>query len=194
MEHSIRFGLPNATARQQIQRTEQLVDSAWDKLRPKFVNLVRSFLREPISPFAFFAMEVALLTLVRELGRVVLESTINALESRPAESLPRDLWFECGGYRRRKEKTRNPHVATLLGVVVLWRRGYRSWDGSDRSIFPLEMYLGLTADVSPGLIDWLGRKMADAGASQSRAARDAASGMRRGDGRQAAARLHLATE
>ena len=168
MEHSIRFGLPDATARQQMQRAEQLVDSAWDRLRPKFVNLVRSFLSEPISPSAFFAMEVALLTLVRELGRVVLESTINALESRQAESLPRDLWFECGGYRRRKEKTRNPHVATLLGVVVLWRRGYRSWDGSDRSIFPLEMYLGLTADVSPGLIDWLGRKMADAGASQSR--------------------------
>ena len=95
MEHSIRFGLPDATARQQMQRAEQLVDSAWDRLRPKFVKLVRSFLSEPISPSAFCAMEVALLTLVRELGRVVLESTINALESRPAESLPRDLWFEC---------------------------------------------------------------------------------------------------
>jgi hypothetical protein len=30
------------------------------------------------------------------------------------------------------------------------------------------MYLGLAAGVSPGLADWLGRKMADAGASQSR--------------------------
>jgi hypothetical protein len=168
MDDSIHFGLPDATARQQIQRAEQLVDGAWDTLRPKFVNLIRSFLSEPLGPSAFFAMELALLALVRELGRVVLECTINSLEPRREDLLPRDLWYRCGGYRRRKEKTRNRHVATLLGTVVLWRRGYRSWDGSDRSIFPLERYLGLTAGVSPGLIDWLGRKMAEAGASQSR--------------------------
>ena len=43
-------------------------------------------------------MEATLLVLVRELGRVMLEETINALEPQQAESLPRDLWFECSGY------------------------------------------------------------------------------------------------
>ena len=123
MDHPIRFGLPNATAQQQRQLAEQLVDSAWDALRPKFVDLVRSFLCEPLTPTAFFAFEIALLALVRELGRVLLEGTINALEPQSAESLPRDLWFECGGYRRRNTKTRKPHVATLLGSGVWWRRG-----------------------------------------------------------------------
>ena len=168
MDHPIRFGLPDATAPQQIQRAEQLVDSAWEMLRPQFVDLVRSFLSQPLSPSSFFVFEIALLTVVRELGRVLLEATLNALEPSSAEGLPQDVWFECGGYRRRKEKTRNAHVASRLGTIILWRRGYRSWDGSDRSIFPLEMCLGLTAGVSPGLADWLGRKMADAGASQGR--------------------------
>lgn len=168
MDHPIRFGLSHATSRQQTQRAEQLVDSAWHALRPRLINHIRSFLGAPLSPSTFFAMEATLLVLVRELGRVILEGTINGLEPQPVESLPRDLWFECSGYRRRNPKTRNAHVATLLGTVVLWRRGYRSWDGSDRSIFPLEMYLGLTQGVSPGLADWLGRKMAEAGASQAR--------------------------
>lgn len=168
MDHPIRYGLSNATAREQFQLAEQLVDSAWDALRPRFIDLVGSFLHQPLTPSTFFAFEITLLTLVRELGRVLLERTINGLEPQCAEWLPQDLWFQSGGYRRRKEKTRNSHVATRLGTVVLWRRGYRSWEGLERSIFPLEMHLGLTAGVSPGLADWLGRKMADAGASQSR--------------------------
>jgi hypothetical protein len=168
MNHPTGFGLSHASVEQQAQVAEQLVDSAWDALRPKCIDLVRSFLGQPLTPTSFFAFEIALLAVVRELGRVLLEGTINALEPPSAESLPRDLWYQCSGYRRRNAQTRKPHVATLLGNVVLWRRGYRSWEGSDRSIFPLELYLGLTEGVSPGLLDWLGKKMAEAGASQSR--------------------------
>lgn len=168
MDHTIRFGLRDATASQQLQLAERLVDSVWNSLRPRFIDLVCSLISLTLSPSAIFVFEVALLALVRELGRVLLERTINTLEPESAELLPHDLWFQCGGYRRRKTKTRNSHVATLLGNVILWRRGYRSWDDSDRSIFPLEMCLGLTAGVSPGLVDWLGRKMAEAGASQGR--------------------------
>lgn len=168
MDHPIRFGLPDATADEQFQVAERLVDAAWDRMRPSFVELIRGLLAGPLSPAAFFAFETALLVAVRELGRVLLQAAINALEPSQAELLPRDLWFECGGYRRRNAKTRNGGVATRLGTVELWRRGWRSWEGADRTIFPLEMFLGLTDGVSPGLVDWLGRQMADAGGSQSR--------------------------
>ena len=168
MNHAIGFGLSDATPLHQTQLAEQLVDAAWDAMRAKFIAVVLSFLSEPLSPSAFFGFEMALLAVVREFGRLLLEHTIHALEPSSADLLPQDLWWECGGYRRRSEKTRNPHVATRFGTVVLWRRGYRSWDASDCSLFPLEMYLGLTSGVSPGLVDWLGRKMADAGASQAR--------------------------
>lgn len=168
MHHVIRFGLSHATAQEQNQAAERIVDSAWQVVRPMCVDAVRSFLSQPLSPSTFFAFELALLSVVRGLGRVVLEQTINMLEPEQGELLPRYVWFECGGYRRRNKKTRNAYVATLFGTVVLWRRGYVSWDASDRSIFPLEMFLGLTAGVTPGLADWLGRKMAEGGASQGR--------------------------
>lgn len=90
------------------------------------------------------------------------------VEPETPDELSRDLWFECGGYRRRNQKTRNPHVATLFGTITLWRRGYRSWEASERSLFPLEMLLGLVEGVTPALVDWLGRKMAEAGSNQTR--------------------------
>ena len=116
----------------------------------------------------FFALESGLLAVVREFGRVLLEAVLNAFEPDDPASLPRDLWFQASGYRRREKKTRNAHVATLLGTIVLWRRGYRSWDQGERAIFPLEMLLGLSESVSPALADWLGRAMAEAGATQDR--------------------------
>jgi len=100
------------------------------------------------------------------LGRRLLQAMLNALEPDDPLRLPTDLWFESSGYRRREEKTRNAHVGTLLGTVVLWRRGYRSWEQDGGSIFPFEMFLGLTESVSPALADWLGRQMAEAGATQ----------------------------
>jgi len=168
MDHPIRFGLSDTTAQQQELIAEQLVDLVWLSVRSSCIQAVRFFLSQPLSPASFFAFELALLALVRELGRVLLERTVNALEPQPADLLPHDLWFQCGGYQRRNAKTRNASIATRFGTLTLWRRGYRSWDASERAIFPLEMFLGLTAGVSPGLVDWLGRKMAESGASQGR--------------------------
>jgi len=168
MGHVIRFGLSHATAEEQNRVAEQIANACWQAMRPMCVDTVRSFLSQPLSPSTFFAFEMALLCVVRSLGRLLLEKTINVLEPPQAELLPRDLWFQSSGYRRRNTKTRNGHIATLFGTVSLWRRGYRCWYASERSIFPLEMFLGLTAGVTPGLADWLGRKMADSGASQGR--------------------------
>jgi hypothetical protein len=151
-----------------VGQTEQIVAAVWDSLRQPCVGVVRAFLGSPLSLAAVFAFEIALLSFVRGFGRGLLERTLNALEPDLAELLPHDVWFEGGGYRRRTAKTRHAHVATLFGAVCLWRRGDRSWQASERAIFPLEMCLGLTAGVAPGLVDWLGRAMAESGASQAR--------------------------
>lgn len=109
-----------------------------------------------------------MLAAVREFARLLLQATLNAFEPDDSTRLPRDLWFQASGYRRREEKSRNPNVATLLGTIVLWRRGYRGWEAGGGSIFPLEMLLGLSESVSPALADWLGQQMAEAGATQDR--------------------------
>jgi hypothetical protein len=161
------WGRAGATAQERNSTAEQIVDEAWLQIRPALIALVGGFLASPPSPQGFLAFELGLLGLLRQFGRLLIDATVNTLEpSSPAE-FPRDLWFEYGGYRRRNEKTCNTFVATLFGTITLWRRGYRSWDG-DGSIFPLEMLLGLHQGVTPGLADWLGRKMAEAGASQTR--------------------------
>lgn len=168
MDHVTGFGLSDATEVQRTQTAERLVDEAWLTLRPLCVNVVTAFLAKSVSPSAFFEFETALLGVVRELGRTLLALTINVLEPEDPLSLPHDLWFQCGGYRRRTKKDPLRSVATLFGTVTLWRRGYRSWELGERGLFPLELMLGLVEGVTPGLANWLGQQMAEAGASQRR--------------------------
>jgi hypothetical protein len=158
----------SATAEERQHAAEQIVDEVWLDLRPTFVALVAGFLGTPLSPQSFLQFERDLVNGVREFGRRLLERVLNALEPEAAAQLPRDLWHEGGGYRRRNNKTRNAYVATLLGTVSVWRFAYRSWDEGGGSFFPLELFLGLTQGVTPGLADVLGRQMAEAGASQQR--------------------------
>lgn len=168
MDHLTSWGMAAATAQQREAAAERIVDAVWPEVRLGFIALLAKFLGEPLSPGGMRRFELALIAQVRQLGRQLLQATLNALEPEQPEMLPQDLWHECGGYRRREKKTRYGHLATLLGTVVLWRRGYRSWEREEKSIFPLEMLLGLTAGVTPGLADWLGRQMAQAGATQQR--------------------------
>ena len=168
MDHLIPYGLAHATEDTQQRTAEEVVDTALQRVRPQLVSVVQSFLGSPISATTVFALEIAVWRLTREIGRLLIESVLNALEPENGEMLPRDVWFQCGGYRRNNRKTRNAYVATLFGTVTLWRRGYRGWQTSEGTIFPLEMLLGLNQGVTPALVDWLGRKMAEAGASQSR--------------------------
>lgn len=168
MDQSIRFGCQDATAVEQERLAAEMVDAAFQAVRWQLVQAVVIFLGRPISAVAFFTLELALVALLREFGRQLLEGVVNSLEPSSPELLPRELSFEGVVYRRRNEKTRKANVATLFGGITLWRRGYRDCDGNEGSIFPLEMFLGLAVGVSPGLVDWLGRRLAEAGASQGR--------------------------
>jgi hypothetical protein len=162
------WGLADASISERQTAAETAVDQAWDNVRPQLVDALAGFYAEGVTPTALFRIELALVAIVRELARGILEAALNSLEPRDPLGLPRDLMFQCGGYRRRNRKTRNAFVATLFGTVVLCRCGYRAWDAGDKSIFPLEMLLGLNHGASPGLVDWLGREMAKAGATQDR--------------------------
>jgi hypothetical protein len=149
------------------QQAERLVDAVLQRMRQPLVGAVVIFFEKPISPLALMAFEMALLHLVREIGRLLLEGVLNACEPERSDELPKDLWFESGGYRRRNQKTANRHVASRFGIIILHRYGYRSWHADDGSIFPLEMRLGLNHSATPALADWIGRRMAAAGATQA---------------------------
>ena len=161
------WGLSQATAEQREQEAERFVDAVLDRARQPLIDTVVVFFENQIGPLTLMAFEIALLRLVREMGRQLLEVVLNACEPGQPDELPKDVWFECGGYRRRNQKTANRNLASRFGDIVLHRYGYRGWQASDGSIFPLEMLLGLNHSATPALVDWIGRHIASAGSNQA---------------------------
>ena len=121
------WGLDRETAEFRTQQAEQIVDAVLAQARQPLVRAVVAFYENALSPTTLMILELALLRLVREVGRHLLEFVLNACEPDRPDALPRDLWFECGGYRRRNEKTANRSVASRFGNIVLYRFGFRSF-------------------------------------------------------------------
>lgn len=147
---------------------EEIVDGAFATVRPQLIGIVES-LHGAVTPAKLFQFELAVFLLLQEFGRILLETLFNSLEGDGSE-LPHDVMFRGQGYRRLGKKTRNQHVATLFGKICLWRIPYRFWERgvNEPCIFPLELQLGLVQGVTPALADLIGRRMAEAGATQKR--------------------------
>ena len=130
--------------------------------------IMRLYLQE-LSPESTFQFEQKLEAAGKELMRVILEWTLNHLESEDPDQMPKIVQWQGGQYRRENQKTPNRHVASRFGTITLRRYSYR-WRQreSEPSIFPLEMQLGLIQHATPAFSDTVAREMADAGASQKR--------------------------
>jgi hypothetical protein len=148
---------------------ERQVEEALAWLRPRLIDLARELEHEGMNSVLFLQFELALVVLVRDFGRLLMELWLNTLEG-DGSRLPHDVLYLGQGYRRLGKKTRNAHVATLFGTIFLWRFPYRFWEPfvKESCIFPLELRLGLIAGVTPALADYIGRRMAEAGATQNR--------------------------
>lgn len=160
------WGHGHASEQKPAVIANQIFDHAVDAIREPLVAAIVSFITNPINPTNFYHFEILLLNITREFARIVLQAVVQSLEPDDPRSLPHDVFFECGGYRRRGDRTRNANIATRFGNIVLWRHGYRSWQRGEETIFPLELLLGLTENVTPALLDLVGRSLASAGMSQ----------------------------
>ena len=167
MGQSIALDACRATAA--VDGIESQVEAVLDWLRPELLKLARAVLGGPLTPVVFFQFEWQLVRLLREFGRLFLERLLHGREGN-GSFLPHDVIYEGQGYRRLGKKTRNAHVATLFGTICLWRFAYRFWEPriKESCIFPLELQLGLIEGATPALVDWIGQRMAEAGATQSR--------------------------
>jgi hypothetical protein len=170
MGQSIGTEVSQATA--EIGGIENQIEAALDWLRPELLKLAQALRGGPLTPVVFFQFELNLVRLLRDFGRLLLERLLNEQEG-DGHLLPHDVMYAGQGYRRLGKKTRNAHVATLFGSICLWRFGYRFWEPwvKESSIFPLELQLGLIAGATPALADVIGRRMAEAGATQQRVLR-----------------------
>lgn len=110
-----------------------------------------------ITPGTTCAFEKDLAGLLRQMGRVIVSWTYNRLEAEKVEEAPALAGLEGELYRRRTCSRRRHGVATLFGVVPLYRIGYESVEPGLPSIFPVEMRLGLTAGrATPALMERVG--------------------------------------
>jgi hypothetical protein len=106
-----------------------------------------AFRRGPITPVVCQAFESDLQKLLRDMGRVIVEWLYNHLESSDLSQLPELLKFDLNIYRRRPPSPRRDGIATLFGIVSLWRTRYEPCDAGIglTCIFPLEQRLGIVA-------------------------------------------------
>jgi hypothetical protein len=127
----------------------------------QIARLILAFRAAELTPSACHHFETQLQAALRELGRVIVEWTYNDLEPDVRLLMPDHLRFDGDWYRRRA-KTPNRRVATLFGTITLWRYLYQPIHGVERSIFPLEIRLGLAAGrATPALAERVARAAAD---------------------------------
>jgi hypothetical protein len=133
------------------------------------IALVARFGTQAVTPASAAQFESELADKLRELGRRLLETTVNRLEP-AAQTLPATVRWEATDYRRLNQATPNRHVATLFGTITLWRHGYRpsDKDSAEATIFPLEQALGLVESATPAMAGRIGVCLAEAGATQER--------------------------
>jgi hypothetical protein len=124
-------------------------------------RLIRGFRRGDISPTTMFQFETELQRLLRELGRRIVQWTVNRLEPEQRYEMPHQFLWD-GEYYRRRDKSPLRNLSCLFGPLALRRFCYQPLELCGRCLFPLEIQLGIVAGVAtPALSDWVARGAAD---------------------------------
>ena len=120
-------------------------------------RLIVRFRKSESTPQCCHQFETELLDQLRELGRIIVEWTVNHIEPRDRRDMPNQMCFQGIWYRCRS-KTPNRSVATPFGTITLWCYLYQPIHGVEPSIFPLEMRLGLVVCLAtPALTERVGQ-------------------------------------
>lgn len=146
------------------QRLNKPFNDAIDQL----VSVVVGFANAPIDPTRFKQFEQRLLSVVMNLGRVILEMTLNCLEIDDVDDLPGVIHHKSKNFRRLTKKTKHSDILSLFGSITLMRSTYRK-GSRGKTIAPLELTLGIMHGATPGAMDLVGQEIAATGATQCRA-------------------------
>jgi hypothetical protein len=124
-------------------------------------RLVFEVSRGEPTPGGMCLFERRLQDLLREVGRIIVEWTVNRLEPDDRLDMPGQfLWQD--DYYRRKHKSPLRNLACLFGPIELSRFVYQPLEAAGRCLFPLEIQLGIVAGVAtPALADYVARLSVD---------------------------------
>ncbi len=129
----------------------------------QIARLVAGVRRTTPSPETMFQFETSLHDLLREIGRLIVQWTVNRLEPEDLQpqKMPSQFLWE-GEYYRRRNKFPLRSMNCLFGPIALRRFCYQPLERCGRGLFPLEIQLGMVAGVAtPALADRVARLAAD---------------------------------
>lgn len=124
-------------------------------------QMSRRFRRGEISPSTLLQFEKDLQVVLLELGRRIVEWTINRLEPDERSEMPGQFRWE-GEFYRRKGKSSLRNLNCLFGTIQLFRYCYQPLETCGKCLFPLQRQLGIVEGVAtPGLADLVARGAVD---------------------------------
>jgi len=156
---------PNAVLRAiPSSELESLVIARLSSLKSGVLELLKAFAAD-VTPSSTLNLEKNLFSELLASAKDMIEQLLNSLESDP-EDQPAVLQHRQNNYRRIEQATPR-NVVTRFGKITLVRSRYRR-GRSGKTIFPLEVVLGLQHGFTPAAASTVGQQFASTGSSQGR--------------------------
>lgn len=164
MDAQVKAGsLVHTIADKEISRS---VTEFIDELASEVAELIRGFVSGGVSAASTFTLENLLANCVREFARKVIGWLVSSLEPE-IEQMPGTVKHNGKKFRRLSGKTQRSNIVTSFGDILFSRACYRQ--GRDgKTIFPLELLLGLENGFTPAAADLVGKQFATSGSTQGR--------------------------
>lgn len=143
---------------------ESLISKSSEQLSKSTLDLIVRFASE-VSPESTQAFERDFFDFILEFCRTVVEQLFNSLEPPEADQLA-VVSHRRNSYRKLHHQTPR-EVITRFGKITLMRSRYRR-GRSGKTIFPLEVALGLQQGATPLASSLIGKQFATTGSSQGR--------------------------
>jgi hypothetical protein len=145
--------------------TSQIIELT-DAFRRHATAMIKRFADDPPTPQKTNDLENRLHEQLRELGRRLIEWIVSQLEPE-VEDMPGTVSHREQTHRRLPDKTLRSDLLTRFGKISLRRARYRR-GRSGRTIFPLEISLGIEDGFTPAAATRIGKQFAACGSSQGR--------------------------
>ncbi|TWU18593.1 hypothetical protein [Allorhodopirellula heiligendammensis] len=142
------------------------INELTDSFGQQATALIERFANDPPTPQKTNDLENNLHEQLRELGRRLIEWIFLHLEPK-LEDMPGTVSHREQSHRRLPDKTLRSDLLTRFGKISLRRGRYRR-GRSGRTIFPLEILLGIEDGFTPAAATRIGKQFAACGSSQGR--------------------------
>lgn len=124
----------------------------------KIGQLIINFRHSEVTAARTCQFEKDLQELLRHVGRVIVAWVYNHSEDPDLGVAPERIHYEGEWYRRRDVSKKRHGLATLFGVIDLWRLRYEPLEAGLACLFPLQIRLGVTAEqATPALAERVGQ-------------------------------------